>query len=165
MGASSICPSIYNMFHPFNLERMLWHSTSFKGNMTSNEKASTCIMLSQWGRILASKPGGGPNFEVTHICFLLPPIGYHGMMKEVRMMKGISLACFACLLVCFGSPQVFSLLGMWRNELGNLISLPKSPCKRDLCGLKLKEVDGHCMSAPTTYLHPSSQTLFPRIQT
>jgi hypothetical protein len=62
MGVSSICHSIYNMFHPFILERMLWHSTSFKGNMTSNEKAPTCIMLSQWGRILASKHGGGPNF-------------------------------------------------------------------------------------------------------
>jgi hypothetical protein len=43
------------------------------------------------------------------------------------MMKRISLACFACLL---GNPQVFSLLGMWRNELGNLISLPQESMQK-----------------------------------
>jgi len=57
-----------------------------------------------------------------------------------------------------GNPQVFSLLGMWRNELGNLISLPKSPCKRDLCGWTLYV---------STYYLPSSfsPNPFSQIQT
>ncbi len=52
---------------------------------------------------------------------------------------------------------MFSLLGMWRNELGNLISVPQESMQKRFVWIEieiLKEVDGHCMSAPTT--QPSS---------
>jgi len=70
------------------------------------------------------------------------------------MMKGISLACFA--LLALGALKCFHCLACGVMNWAISFLSPKSPCKRDLCGLrlKLKEVDGHCMSAPTT--QPSS---------